>query len=385
MPSLGWVASVGESRAQRVTNAYVLKESGLTAPYAESRPLRMEALSRSPLRPAEVLVKVRLASLCHSDLSVVNGDRPRPLPMALGHEAVGEVLSAGTGVADLRPGNKVVMVFVAPCGSCRACSMGDAPHCGSAARANADGDLITGPAAYRSSSGEPIRHHLGVSAFADVIKVARPSLVRIDAEIPDNIAALFGCAVLTGAGAVINTASLRPGQKIAVVGLGGVGLSAVMAARVRGASKIVAIDSNPSKHDLALRCGADTAAGSIEDARSELGEVDVVIEATGVPSVLEEGIGLLGRGGSIVAVGLPPPNRRVTFNALQFAGRGVRLLGSYMGDSKPKEDIPRYVDWWRQGILPLELLHTDTAPMAAINEGLDALAQGRVIRRLFRP
>ncbi len=216
--------------------------------------------------------------------------------------------------------------------------------------------------------------------------VARESLVVVDRDVPFDTAAMFGCAALTGIGAVLNTAQLASGQSIVIFGLGAVGLMAVMAAAQIEGTTVIAIDPLTEKQELALRCGADFA-GAPEDAAALVLEhadgVDVALEAVGSARVMESCLSLLTRGGALVSVGLPHPDQMITTQALQFAGLGHRILGSYMGDSVPARDIPRYLQMWREGRLPVELLHTDTRPLEEINEGLDALADGQVVRRLF--
>ena len=359
-----------------------------TQRYAESRPLQVQELEQPRPRAGELGVAITYSSLCHSDLSVVDGSRIRPLPMALGHEAVGRVAEVGDGVSDVSVGDHVVLVFVPSCGQCRACLSGRPALCHRAAEVNGSGDLLHGPALLRTPSGERINHHLGVSAFADYAVVARESVVVIDDDVPDTVAAMFGCAVLTGMGSVFNTAGVTPGQSVAVFGLGAVGLSAVMAARIAGATDVIAIDPNKGKHQLALDAGA-TAVGTPEDAERLIAEaagdgVDVAIEAVGSAGVIASCLERVSRGGAVVSVGLPHPSAELTVPALQFAGAGKRLLGSYMGDAVPGRDIPKYLAYWREGRLPVELLHTDTRPLSEINEGLDALASGQVVRRLFQ-
>lgn len=359
-----------------------------TQRYAESRPLQVQELEQPRPRAGELGVAITYSSLCHSDLSVVDGSRIRPLPMALGHEAVGRVVEVGDGVSDVSVGDHVVLVFVPSCGQCRACRSGRPALCHRAAEVNGSGDLLHGPALLRTPSGERINHHLGVSAFADYAVVARESVVVIDDDVPDTVAAMFGCAVLTGMGSVFNTAGVTPGQSVAVFGLGAVGLSAVMAARLAGATGVIAIDPNKGKHQLALDAGA-TAVGTPGDADRLIAEaagdgVDVAIEAVGSAAVIASCLERVTRGGAVVSVGLPHPSAELTVPALQFAGAGKRLLGSYMGDAVPGRDIPKYLAYWREGRLPVELLHTDTRPLSEINEGLDALASGQVVRRLFQ-
>ncbi|NUP58133.1 MAG: alcohol dehydrogenase catalytic domain-containing protein [Pseudarthrobacter sp.] len=361
---------------------------GDQASYAAARPLLVQDLEEPKPRAGELGVAITYSSLCHSDLSVVDGSRVRPLPMALGHEAVGRVVSVGEGVADVSPGDHVVLVFVPSCGDCRACRAGRPALCHRAAEVNGSGDLLHGEALLRTPEGERINHHLGVSAFADYAVVARESVVVIDDDVPDTVAAMFGCAVLTGMGAVLNTADVGPGQSVAVFGLGAVGLSAVMAARLAGAASVVAIDPNEGKHQLALDAGA-TSVGTPADAPRLIAEaagdgVDVAVEAVGSAGVIASCLDQVTRGGAVVSVGLPHPSAELTVPALQFAGAGKRLLGSYMGDAVPGRDIPKYLGYWREGRLPVELLHTDTRPLDEINEGLDALASGQVVRRLFK-
>ncbi|WP_024476597.1 zinc-binding dehydrogenase [Arthrobacter sp. CAL618] len=365
----------------------VLHKTGAARPYADSAPLRLEKLAVPSPRPGELRVRIERASLCHSDLSVIDGSRVRPLPMALGHEATGVVDLVGPDVTDITAGDRVVLVFVPSCGSCRACDAGRPALCHRAAEVNGSGDLLHGPALLRTADGDRINHHLGVSAFSGYAVVARESVVVIDDDVPFDVAAMFGCAALTGIGAVLNTAQVSEGQSVIVFGLGAVGLMAVMAAAQVTGTTVIAIDPLPAKRDLALRCGA-TSVGAPDAAESlvqALGSdgVDVAIEAVGSARVMEACLGLLTRGGALVSVGLPHPDQTLTTQALQFAGAGKRLLGSYMGDSVPARDIPAYLALWREGKLPVELLHTDTRDLGDLNESLDALAEGRVVRRIF--
>ncbi len=238
------------------TRAAILRQVGLPLPYRASRPLAIEDVTLAPPGRDEVLVRIRASGLCHSDLSVINGDRPRPVPMALGHEAAGEVAGLGDGVDDLALGDHVALVFVPSCGHCGPCHEGRPALCEPGAAANGAGTLLSGARRLVDAQALPIHHHLGCSAFAEHAVVSRRSLVRIDPGLPFDDAALFGCAVLTGVGAVVNTAQLRAGQSVAVVGLGGVGLAAVIGAVAAGAREIVAIDVAPSKLEMALALGA---------------------------------------------------------------------------------------------------------------------------------
>lgn len=241
------------------TRAAVLDAMGAALPYRESRPLRIEELELDPPGPGEVLVRIKAAGLCHSDLSVINGDRPRPLPMALGHEAAGIVEGTGPGVTDLARGDHVVCVFVPSCGHCGPCAEGRPALCEPGAAANLRGTLLAGTRRLRRADGSPVHHHLGVSGFAERATVSRRSLVKVDPELPLEEAALFGCAVLTGVGAVVNTAGVRAGASVAVVGLGGVGLCALLGAIAAGAREVVGIDLSPAKLASAQELGATLA------------------------------------------------------------------------------------------------------------------------------
>ncbi|MFF0744010.1 zinc-binding dehydrogenase [Streptomyces sp. NPDC004111] len=371
------------------TRAAVLRDVSTARPYSATAPVTVEELELGAPRAGEVLVRIAAASLCHSDLSVVNGDRVRPLPMALGHEAVGVVEETGPGVRRVSPGDHVALVFVPSCGGCADCAQGRPALCAAAARANGSGGLLYGPSLLTDAAGARVNHQLGVSAFAEHAVVAQESLVVIPRDVPFAVASMFGCAVLTGAGAVINTAALRPGQSAVVYGLGGVGLSAVLGARAAGAYPVVAVDPVAEKRELALRLGAshayapDEAPAAIRELTS--GGAEIAVEAVGSPAVMADCLEVVGRGGKVVSVGLPAPGRTLEVPALAFAGEGKSLLGSYMGDAVPSRDIPRFLDLWRAGAMPVELLHTGTLPLTGVNDALEELASGRAVRQVLDP
>src|ERR1700755_2564045 len=226
--------------------AAILTEMGRSRPYANSKPLVVEDVDLAPPGPGELLIKIKATGLCHSDLSVVNGDRPRPMPMVLGHEAAGEVLECGAGVTDLKPGDQVVLTFVPSCGSCLPCMEGRPALCEPGARANGAGTLLSGERRLRFHDS-PVYHHIGVSGYAEYAVVSRRSVIKVDSSLPAHEAALFGCAIVTGVGAVVNTAKVPAGSSLAIIGLGGVGLSALLAANLVGASEIIAVDTSPEK------------------------------------------------------------------------------------------------------------------------------------------
>ena len=216
------------------TKAAVLYRMNHPEPFCDSKPLCFEELDLTGPGPGQVLVEVAAAGLCHSDLSVVNGSRPRVMPMVMGHEASGIIREAGAGVRDFAPGDHVVFTFVPVCGRCLYCATGRPALCENGAKANGEGTLLDGKRYFRDGTGQELNHHLGVSAFSQFTVVAQESVVRIDPELPLETAALFGCAVMTGVGAVFNTARVEPGSGVAIFGLGGIGLSALLGARAAG-------------------------------------------------------------------------------------------------------------------------------------------------------
>ena len=368
--------------------AAVLSTMGAAGPYAVSQPLTLTELDLADPRQGELLVRIDAAGLCHSDLSVVNGDRPRPTPMALGHEAAATVLSTGSPDSAFKEGDKVVLAFLPACGQCVSCASGEGFMCAPGAKANGEGRLLRGGVRL-TDKAQNVFHHLGVSAFATHAVIDERSAVKIDSDIPPETAALFGCAVLTGVGAVMNTAEVKPGQSVVVYGLGGVGLSALMGAVAAGAQPVIGIDPSPEKRALALELGA-RAAFDPKDAADEVralipGGPDVVVETVGKAVVLAAAYALARRGGKIVTVGLPNPSEMLSINAVSLVGDGKTLMGSYMGSSIPARDVPRYIALWRAGRLPVEKLLTSISPLSDINHLLDELAAARAIRQIIKP
>lgn len=371
------------------TVAAVLRSVTEKRPYTESRPLALEEVELAAPRAGELLIRVAAAGVCHSDVSVVDGSRIRPLPMALGHEAAGVVEEVGPGVRDVKPGDHVVLTFVPSCGMCAECASGRPALCAPAAVVNGAGTLLHGPSLLRDRDGKTIHHHLGVSGFARHAVVARESAVVVPQDVPLQVAALFGCAVLTGAGAVLNTAAVRPGQSVAIFGLGGVGLASVIGAAVAGAYPIIAVDPVPAKRELARQLGA-TAVLAPEEAEKAVkdltgGGAEVTFEAAGVPAVMEAAFKATRRGGVTVSMGLPHPSRTITLPALAFAGLGQTLTGSYMGSAAPQRDIPRYISLWKAGRMPVDRLQSATMPLEKINDAFESLAAGAAVRQVLLP
>ena len=367
------------------TRAAVLRAMGASRPYADSRPLAIETVTLDPPGPGEVRVAIKAAGLCHSDLSVINGDRPRPLPMALGHEAAGVVEALGEGVTDLAIGDPVVMVFMPSCGHCNPCAEGRPALCEPGAAANGRGELLTGGRRIHHHD-EALNHHLGCSAFAEHAVVSRRSLVKIDPALSFAEAALFGCAVLTGVGAVVNTARIRAGQSAVVVGLGGVGLASVLGALASGASPVVAVDLSEDKLALARTLGpVRTVNAADPDAVDQVraltnGGADFVFEMAGSVRALEAAWTMTRRGGTTITAGLPPPDAALPVNVVSLVGEERTLKGSYIGTCVPGRDIPRYVALYRQGRLPVDRLMSGTIALDDINAGFDRLHGGEVVR-----
>lgn len=371
------------------TRAAVLRAMGAARPYADSRPLSVETVTLGPPGRSEVRVAITAAGLCHSDLSVINGDRPRPMPMALGHEAAGVVEAVGEGVDDLAPGDRVVMVFMPSCGHCTPCAEGRPALCEPGAAANGKGELLAGGRRLHGGDGD-LNHHLGCSAFADRAVVSRRSLVKVPADLPFEHAALFGCAVLTGVGAVVNTAGVRAGQSVVVVGLGGVGLASVLGALASGASPVVAVDLSEDKLALARTLGAvKTVNAGDADAVDQVraltgGGADFVFEMAGSARALDAAWRMTRRGGTTVTAGLPPPDATLAVNIVSLVAEERTLKGSYIGTCVPARDIPRYIALFREGRLPVDRLLSGTVALDDINAAFDQLAEGRAVRTVIR-
>ncbi|MBJ3762025.1 zinc-dependent alcohol dehydrogenase family protein [Maribius pontilimi] len=369
------------------TRIALLREMGLPRPYTDSKPLTVVEVDLDDPGPGEMCVKIAAAGLCHSDLSVINGDRPRATPLALGHEAAGVVESVGDGVTRFAPGDHVVLVFAPSCGHCLPCAEGRPALCEPAAVAAGDGSLLSG-AKRITLDGRTIDHHLGVSAFSDRVVVDQCSAVKIDPAIPLEQAALLGCAVLTGAGATLHSGDLRPGQSCAIVGLGGVGLSGLMAALAAGANPVIAVDLAQDKRDFAMKLGAHHAIDPTEDGAIERikeltgGGVDVAVELAGASVALRFAYDIVKRGGTAVTAGLPHPSDDLSIPATSLTVSEKTLRGSYVGSCVPVRDIPRFARLMQAGTMPIEQLMTHRLKLDDINLGFERLAAGDAIRQV---
>ncbi|MDD7812102.1 alcohol dehydrogenase catalytic domain-containing protein [Mycolicibacter sinensis] len=358
----------------------VLERIGAPRPYARSRPITVTELELAPPGPGELLVRVEAAGVCHSDLSVVDGNRVRPVPMLLGHEAAGIVEAIGDGV-HIAPGQRVVLTFLPRCGHCPACATEGLTPCEPGSAANGAGTLLDGGIRLRRA-GQPVFHHLGVSGFATHAVVSATSAVPVPEDVPPSVAALLGCAVLTGGGAVLNVARPVAGQTVAVVGLGGVGMAAVLTVLAHDGVEVIAIDQLPEK--LAAASGLGVQRTYTPQQAVDAGvRVPMVIEAVGHPAALQTAIDLTAPGGRTITVGLPAPDARISLSPLGFVAEGRSLIGSYLGSSVPARDIPKFVALWRAGQLPVQQLVSATITLDDINEAMDRLADGTAVRQVI--
>ncbi|WP_411375024.1 alcohol dehydrogenase catalytic domain-containing protein [Arthrobacter sp. MPF02] len=366
----------------RIIRGAVLEVTGADRPYASTRPIHVGELELQGPGPGEILVRIEAAGICHSDLSVVNGNRPRPVPMLLGHEAAGIVEETGGGVDDITPGQRVVMTFLPRCGNCEGCRSNGKTPCETGTASNTEGTLLGGTRRL-SRHGHPIQHHLGVSAFATHAVVSRRSIVPVGPDVPAHVAALLGCALLTGGGAILNVAKPGPLTRVAILGLGGVGMAALITAKAVGVEYIVGIDTMPAKLDTARALGATDAMTS-ETALESGTKFDAVIEAAGHPRALETAIKLTKPGGVTVTVGLPAPGQQVSIDPLALTAEARSIIGSYLGSAVPAHDIPIYEQLWRSGQLAVEGLVSDTIPLEDINQAMDTLEDSQSLRQIIK-
>ncbi|MEJ7739362.1 MAG: zinc-dependent alcohol dehydrogenase family protein [Chitinophagaceae bacterium] len=369
--------------------AAVLYQMGKERPYHKSTPLAIEEVKLSNPQAGEILVRIHAAGLCHSDLSVIDGNRPRQVPMVLGHEAAGEVMELGPGVKGLAEGDHVVFSFVPICGHCMPCMTARPALCENGVAANNKGVLLGGGIRLQDRHQQNIHHHMGVSAFAEYATVSRQSVVKIDRELPFDIAALFGCAVITGVGAVINTAKLLLGQTVLITGLGGVGFAALLGALAGGASKVIVADINGEKLAKAMELGAHEAIDSSgENALEKIrdltnGGVDVGLEFAGVVQALEFTYDATARGGKTITAGLPHPSKMMQLAPVKLVAEERTLQGSYLGSCIPSRDIPAYIALYQSGRLPVDKLMTHKLTLNEVNQGFERLAQGEAIRQII--
>ncbi len=369
--------------------AAVMVSSQTPKPYAQSRPVEVAEIELDPPREGEVLVEIKAAGVCHSDLSIINGTRPRPAPMVLGHEAAGIIAEIGPGVTRFKKGDHVAFVFIPNCGHCEPCMSGRPALCEPGAKASAAGELLGGGKRLSWKNGETVNHQVGVSCFAEYAVASDCSLIKIDKSLPLHEASLFSCAVITGAGAVLNAAKMRTGATAAIIGCGGVGLNALLAAKMLGAERLVAIDPDERKLDQARQLGATDTFNSadidcVEHVRDATGGgLMYVFEAAGNVEAMETAYMVTRRGGTVTSVGLSHPDSNFSIQHVNLVAEEKTIKGCYLGSCVPIRDIPRYISLYQRGLLPVDKIITRKIPLEDINEAFDRLDAGEELRQVI--
>lgn len=363
------------------TDAVLVPETGA--------PARMETIELTEPGRGEVLVRVEAASLCHSDLSVANGTLRQAMPIVLGHEASGVVVRTGEDVHGLTEGDRVLLLWNAPCGECWFCDGGEPYLCENTAqrwaRSHATVDMRDG------CGTQEIHPCLSIGGFAGHTVVEQVSCWKLPADMPTDLSALLGCAVTTGVGAVTTTARVRSGQSVVVLGLGGVGLAAVQGARIAGADPIIAIDRGAEKLPLAASMGATHVEQADDDTRRRIRDVtggrgaDHVLDCVGLGDTIKESWKLARRGGTVTLVGIGGKADTVEFSSLELYHFARTLVPCVNGSLDPQRDLPGYVDHVRSGALDLAALVSSEVDLAGIPAALEQLAAGNVARVLVRP
>lgn len=356
------------------------------------KPLSVEEVEVLPPGPGEVQVRVAAAGVCHSDLHVIKGDLPMPTPIIPGHEGSGVVIAVGKGVTTIEEGDHVLPMWRMSCGRCEYCLGGRPALCDVGTKMRFTGLMPDGDTRFRSASGGRILHYAGVSTFSQVATMLEPSVVKIPKDYSLTNGALISCGVITGFGAVVNTAGVEPGSTVAVFGCGGIGLNIVQSAKLAGALQIIAVDRVSSKLDYAKEFGAtDVVNGSEDDPVQAVLDltggvgVDYAFEAIGLPEPIEQAYDSTKKGGTCVVAGIAPKEARarINVNALVYAEK--TLKGTIYGSTRPRIDLLKLIDLHLAGLLKLEQLLTKTYPLSQINEAYEALENGEVARSLILP
>jgi S-(hydroxymethyl)glutathione dehydrogenase/alcohol dehydrogenase len=352
--------------------------------YEAKKPLVVEDVEIEEPKTGEVLVKVAAAGVCHSDLHFMEGSWPFRLPAILGHEGAGVVERVGEGVTLVQPGDHVILTWVAPCGQCRNCVRGKPYLCNS----NPAASMKDGTTRLKKGD-QSIFHFLGVSSFAQHLIAHETAMVKVREDAPLEKVALIGCGVMTGVGAVVNTAKVEMGSSVAVFGCGGVGLNVIQGANLAGATTIIAVDKFDNKLELARKLGATHVVNaSNEDPVKKVREItgagaDYTFEVIGIPEVVAQAFDAAGPGGTAVMVGMPPIGAPVTVNSLGLF-QGKTLQGAYYGSARVRVDMPVLVDLYMAGKLKLDELITRSYPLDGINDAFDAMKKGEVARSIIK-
>ena len=343
--------------------------------------LHIEEIEIDAPQPREVLVRTLAVGVCHSDLHVIDGALPNPLPIVLGHEPAGIVEAVGSAVRHVAPGDHVIGCLSAFCGECEYCLGGRPNLCEGAATMRPDGETPR-----LSKDGERIHQFVHLSAFAERMLVHENALVKIRDDMPPDRAALIGCGVTTGLGAVLNRARVRAGSSAAVIGCGGVGLAVIQGCRIAGAGRIIAVDVAAWKLELARRLGATdvvmSAQGNPTAQVVELtnGGVDYAFEAIGLPATVRQAVRMTRKGGTVVMVGVVPAGTSVELPGADIVLREKTILGCLMGSNRFRTDIPRYVELYRSGQLALDEMITARLTLDQVNDAFEAMRNGTAAR-----
>jgi len=355
----------------------------------QNEPLTVEELDVEAPRAGEVLVRMGASGVCHSDLSAITGTIALPLPLVLGHEGAGVVEEVGEGVDTLAPGDHVVISWVPQCGSCFFCSKGQGFLCEQGAMAMAAGGQLDGTTRF-SKGDEPIRQMAGAGTFCERIVVPAIGAVKIPDDIPLDAAALIGCGVLTGVGAAVNTASIRQGDTVAVLGCGGVGLNVIQGALIAGATRVIAVDTMASKLKLAEQFGAtDLVDAGTQDATAAVRELtgghgaDVVFEVIGLKATMEQAVDMARRGGEAVLVGVPRMDVTLELPAMFSVFLAKTVKGCWYGSANVHDDVPRMIGWYREGRLKLDELISRRIDLDDVNDAFRAMEAGEVARSVI--
>lgn len=350
---------------------------------AFGEPLIIEDIELAKPGPAEIRVRIAACAICHSDIHYADGAWGGDLPAVYGHEAAGIVDEVGPGVDTQQRGDHVVVTLIRSCGHCHYCSRGQPYVCETRTRLDETSPLT-------SADGAPVVHGLRTGAFAEYAVVHESQAVTIPNEVPLDSASLLACGVITGLGAVVNTAGVRPGSNVAVVGAGGVGLNSIQGAAIAGAQRIVAVDIVPSKLEAALQFGATHAVdGSDPNAAREVRAIaerrgmDYVFVTVGAKPAIEQALRMIGSTGTVVVVGIPEAGLTAEFEPARFASIGQNILGSKMGSTSLRKDIPWLVSLYQQGRLKLDELITGRYPLNRINEAITSVKSGEALRNVI--
>lgn len=357
--------------------------------YSYGEPLKVEDVNLEAPKAGEVKIKIAATGVCHSDLSARNGTLAFPFPCVLGHEASGIVSDVGDGVTKVKEGDHVIVSWIPSCGECWHCTHGEPIHCQDVHERHG---LMRDRTSRLSAGDMPLFHGMDAATFAEEAVYSESAVIKIDDDVPLEVAALIGCGVSTGVGAVLNAAKVQPGARVAVLGCGGVGINVIQGAKIAGAEMIIAIDMVQSKLDAAKKLGAthvvdafkESAVSAVRDLTDHVG-VDYSFEVIGNTKTIDQAIEMIRRGGYAVLVGVAPFGESVEIQPATMTLTGRSVLGTYFGDVVPETDFPRMVQFWRDGKLDLESLISERGGLEDINSAFEAMEAGRVLRTVITP